>query len=149
LGLDTGDLLLSGAAALLAAAATLALGRTWAALAFDPEGAEALGVPARLADALLLALVALAAVAAIPAVGALLVTSVYVLPAAAALLLARSVPALIALSLGLAVAEGVAGLYLAYWLDVPPGPPVAVLGALCYAALALAAARPGLREAVA
>src|SRR5829696_1550308 len=41
LGLETGDLVLSGAAALLAAAATLALGRTWAAVAFDPEGAEA------------------------------------------------------------------------------------------------------------
>ena len=47
----------------------------------------------------------------------------------------------------LALAEGGAGLYLAYWLDAPPGPPIAVLGAVVYGALALAAAadRPGAR----
>jgi ABC-type Mn2+/Zn2+ transport system permease subunit len=138
LGLDTADLALSAAAAALAAAGTLALGRTWAAVAFDPDGVGALGVPATVADFLLLALVAVAAVAAIPAVGALLVTAIYVLPAAAARLLAGSVPGLIAWALGLAVAEGVIGLYVAYWLDVPPGPPVAVLGALTYALLAAA-----------
>jgi ABC-type Mn2+/Zn2+ transport system permease subunit len=32
--------------------------------------------------------------------------------------------------LGIALAEGVVGLYLAYWLDIPAGPPVAVLGAM-------------------
>jgi ABC-type Mn2+/Zn2+ transport system permease subunit len=138
LGLGTVDLALSAAAAALAAAGTLALGRTWAAVAFDPDGAAALGAPAALADFLLLALVAVAAVAAIPAVGALLVTAVYVLPAAAARLLAGTVPGLMAWALALAVAEGLIGLYLAYWLDVPPGPPIAVLGALTYTVLAAA-----------
>ena len=141
LGLDFADLALSGLVALLAVIATLALGRTWAAVTFDPDGAAALGVPAARADLLLLLIVAVAAVAAIPAVGALLVTAVYVLPAAAARVLARTTTALMAIALGLAVAEGAAGLYLAYWLDVPPGPPVATLGALVYATLALAAAR--------
>ena len=93
LGLDTADLVLSAAAAALAVLATVALGRSWTAVAFDPDGARSLGVPAGLADGLLLALVAVAAVAAIPAVGALLVTAIYVLPAAAARLLARSSPA--------------------------------------------------------
>jgi ABC-type Mn2+/Zn2+ transport system permease subunit len=149
LGLGSEDLALSAAAAGLAAAGTLALGRTWAAVAFDPDGADALGVPAALADFLLLALVAVAAVAAIPAVGALLVAAIYVLPAAAARLLAGSVPGLIAWALALAVAEGVVGLYLAYWLDVPPGPPVAVLGALTYALLAAARGAVDARGAVA
>jgi ABC-type Mn2+/Zn2+ transport system permease subunit len=149
LGLGSEDLALSAAAAGLAAAGTLALGRTWAAVAFDPDGADALGVPAALADFLLLALVAVAAVAAIPAVGALLVAAIYVLPAAAARLLAGSVPGLIAWALALAVAEGVVGLYLAYWLDVPPGPPVAVLGALTYALLAAARGAVDARSAVA
>jgi ABC-type Mn2+/Zn2+ transport system permease subunit len=136
LGLGSADLALSAVVALLAVLGTLALGRTWAAVTFDPDGAAALGVPAARADLLLLLLVALAAVAAIPAVGALLVTAIYVLPAAAARLLARSTAALVAGALGLALAEGAAGLYLAYWLDVPPGPPVAALGALLYAAFA-------------
>ncbi len=140
LGLDTADLVLSAAAAVLAVLATVALGRSWAAVAFDPEGARSLGVPAGLADGLLLALVAVAAVAAIPAVGALLVTAIYVLPAAAARLVARSIPGLVAWALGLALAQGLIGLYLAYWLDLPPGPPVAVLGTTTY--LLLAAVMP-------
>jgi manganese/iron transport system permease protein len=136
LGLDSVDLALSAVVALLAALATFALGRTWSAVTFDPDGAAALGVPAKRADLILLVIVAVAAVAAIPAVGALLVTAVYVLPAAAARVLARSTGELVTIALGLALAEGAAGLYLSYWLDVPPGPPVAVLGALVYALLA-------------
>jgi ABC-type Mn2+/Zn2+ transport system permease subunit len=141
LGLGPADLVLSALAAALAALASAALGRTWAAIAFDPDSAPALGLPSTRADLLLLCLVAVAAVAAIPAVGALLVAAVYVLPGAAARLLARSVPALLAWSVALALAEGLTGLYVAYWLDLPPGPPVAVLGAAVYAALALTTAR--------
>ena len=144
LGLETADLALSAATVALALAASLALGRTWAAIAFDPDAASALGLPAARADFLLLALVAVAVVAAIPAVGALLVAAIYVLPAAAARLVARSIPALLAWSLAIALAEGLVGLYAAYWLDLPPGPPVAVLGALTYAVLALGT---GVREA--
>ena len=137
LGLDGVDLLASAAAAALAGIGTLALGRTWSALAFDPDGTSALGVPTGVADLLLLALVAVAVVAAIPAVGVLLVTALFVLPAAGARVFARSVGQLIVGALALALVLGVAGLYLAYWLDLPPGPPVAVLGALTYAAATL------------
>ncbi len=137
LGLTSADLLLSATVAALAIAGTLALGRTWTALAFDPDSLPSLGVPAARAELALLLLVALAAVAAIPAVGALLVAAVFVLPAAAARLLARSVPGLIAWSLALAAAEGLLGLYLALWLDLPPGPPIAVLGAGVYGVIAL------------
>jgi ABC-type Mn2+/Zn2+ transport system permease subunit len=137
LGLGPGDLAFSAATAGLAAVASLALGRTWIAIGFDPDSTASMGLPATLADLLLLALVAVAAVAAIPAVGALLVAAVYVLPGAAARLFTRSVPALLGWAVALALAEGVAGLYVAYWLDLPPGPPVAVLGALVYAVLAV------------
>ncbi|HZC13061.1 MAG TPA: metal ABC transporter permease [Thermoleophilaceae bacterium] len=141
LGLDTADLALSAATAALAALGTLALGRTWSAVAFDPDAARTLGLPSGLADFLLLALVAVAAVAAIPAVGALLVTAIYVLPAAAARLVSRSVRALIAWALALALAEAILGLYLAYWLDLPPGPPVALLGTATYLGVSAVTAR--------
>jgi ABC-type Mn2+/Zn2+ transport system permease subunit len=137
LGLEPLELALSAVTVVLVVAASLALGPTWAAIAFDPDGAPALGLPARRADFLLLALVAVAAVAAIPAVGALLVAAVYVLPGASARLIARTIPGLMALSVGLALAVGLGGLYTAYWLDLPPGPPVAVLGAAVYALVAV------------
>jgi ABC-type Mn2+/Zn2+ transport system permease subunit len=137
LAIGPGDLALSAATAALVALATLALGRTWAAIAFDPDGAPALGLPAARADFVLLALVAVGAVAAIPAVGALLVAAIYVLPGASARLLARTIPGLLAWSAALALAQGLLGLYAAYWLDLPPGPPVAVIGSLSYALIAV------------
>ena len=148
LGLDRSDLVLAGACALVALAASLTLGRAWTAIGFDPESAPSLGLPARRVDLALLGLVALGAVAAIPAVGALLVGALFVLPASAARLIARSVPSLIAWAVALAVAEASVGLYLAYWLDAPPGPPIAVLGATVYGVLAVATSLNSRRPAV-
>jgi ABC-type Mn2+/Zn2+ transport system permease subunit len=137
IGLDGGDLALSGAAAALAVAATILFGRTWAAVGFDPDSAGALGLPVRRADVLLLGSVALAAVAALPAVGALLVSSLFVVPAAVARLFARDIRVLLIAAVGVALALAVVGLYLSLWLDVAPGPAVAVLGAGTYAACAI------------
>ena len=49
--------------------------------------------------------------------------------------------------MALALAETSVGLYLAYWLDAPPGPPIAVLGAAVYGVLAIAASLNGRRPA--
>jgi len=140
LGLGGEDLGVAAAAAALALAATLLAGRAWTALAFDPSAATALGLPRRVADLLLLGLIALAAVAALPAVGALLVTSLFVVPAATGRLLTHSVGALLATAVTIAVVQGGAGLYVSLWLDVPPGPAVAVAGSALYALVAVATA---------
>jgi ABC-type Mn2+/Zn2+ transport system permease subunit len=138
LGIGPEDVAFAAAAAALALAATLALGRAWLASGFDPEGARSLPIPVRRLDAVLLALVAAAAVAAVPAVGALLVTSLFIVPAATARLLTSSVRSLAAASVALAAVESATGLYLAYALDVSPGPAIAALGAAIYAGVALA-----------
>jgi manganese/iron transport system permease protein len=145
LGLDASDLALSAACAVAALLATLAFGRVWAAVGFDPQSAGSLGLRTRWADAGLLVLVALAAVAAIPAVGALLVSAVFILPAASARLLAHSVRGVMLWAVAIALAQGAVGLYLAYWLDAPPGPAIAVLGAAAYLAALAAAPLTGAR----
>jgi ABC-type Mn2+/Zn2+ transport system permease subunit len=117
----------------------VALGRAWTAISFDPDGAPALGLPVGRAELALLASVAAAVVAAIPAVGALLVTSVFVVPAAAARLVTGSVRGLLAAAVALAAGEAVVGLYVSVWTDVPPGPAVAVLGAGVYGLVAVGA----------
>lgn len=137
LGIDTADVALSAAAAVAAVAATLLLGRAWLLSGFDPQGAGVVDMPVRAIDAALLALVAAAAVAAIPAVGALLITSLFIVPAATARLLASSVFGLIALSVALAALQGIIGLYIAFAADIPPGPAIAVLGAATYAFVAV------------
>ena len=149
LGLDGGDIAAAAVGAGLAALATLLLGPAWLASGFDRDGARALGAPVGTADALLLGLVAVAVVTALPAVGALLTTALFIVPAATARLAARTVPGLLMGSVALAAAEGVVGVYLALWADVPPGPAIALLGAAVYgvAALARAGARPRRRVA--
>jgi manganese/iron transport system permease protein len=137
LGIDDGDLALSAAVAAVAVVGTAALGRTWLAAGFDPGGAAPLGVRAAAGDAALLFVVALAVLAALPAVGALLVGALLVLPAATARLLGRSVREVQLLAIMLALAEGIAGLLLAYHFDLPPGPFVAVLGGATFALTAV------------
>jgi ABC-type Mn2+/Zn2+ transport system permease subunit len=111
--------------------------RSWLAQGFDPGTARALGVRPALADALLLGAVTAAAVVALDAVGALLVTAVLVIPAATVRLVAPSVGALQAGTALLAAAEGVVGLWLAYELNVGPGPATAVLGGIVFAVVAV------------
>jgi manganese/iron transport system permease protein len=147
LGLSDRDLWIAAAAAGAALLATATLTRTWTATGFDPLGASALGVASARGDWLLLALLAATVVAALPAVGALLVTALLVLPAATARLLAGSVAGLLAGSVALALAEGVGGLVLAYHLDLPPGPAIAILGGATFAVAALARAATGRRGA--
>jgi ABC-type Mn2+/Zn2+ transport system permease subunit len=140
IGLGGEDLWVAAGAATLALTATVLLRRAWTATAFDGDGAAALGLPARKADLLLLALVAVTAVAALPAVGALLVSSLFVVPAATGLVLTRTVGGLLRASVAVALTQAVLGLYLSLWLDVPPGPAIAVVGAALYAVVALARA---------
>ena len=135
IGLSDRDLWLT--AGVLAAVVVLhvALRRSWLAQGFDPG--SALGARPAVADALLLVAVAAAAVVAIDAVGALLVTAVLVIPAATVRLVASSVGALQAGTAALAAVEGAAGLWLAYELNVGPGPATAVLGGAVFAAVAV------------
>jgi manganese/iron transport system permease protein len=137
LGLDGGDLTAAAVAGALAALATVLLGPAWLAAGFDREGARTLGAPVGTADALLLGLVAIAVVTALPAVGALLTTALFIVPSATVRLLAHSVPGLLIGSVALAAAEGVLGVYVALWADVPPGAAIAVLGAAVFGVVAL------------
>ena len=141
LGLADRDLIVAGAVAILALIASAGLGRSWLAAGFDPGSTRPLGLRAGTADALLLVVLALVVVASLPAVGALLVGTLLVVPAATARLVTRSVPALQVTAVALAALEGTAGLLVAYHADVPPGPAIAALGGVVYVGAALAGAR--------
>jgi ABC-type Mn2+/Zn2+ transport system permease subunit len=140
LAISVDDLVVAAVAAGAVLALDAAMVRPWLASAFDPSTARSLGVPARAGDWALLALVAAAVVVSVDAAGALLVGALFVLPAATVLLVAPSVRALRVGAVALTLVEGVVALWLAYRLDVPPGPALALLGGLVFAAVALAAA---------
>jgi ABC-type Mn2+/Zn2+ transport system permease subunit len=139
------DVRLAALVAALALIATALLGQRWLAVGFDPAAARALGVRSPLADVVLLALIALAAVATLSAVGALLATALLVVPAATTRLLTRRLLPWQAATVALAAVEGVAGLWLAFETNAPPGATIAVISgglfALVAAGRALAAPR--------
>jgi len=137
IGLSNQDLWLTAAVLVAALALDLALRRAWLAQGFDPGAARALGVRTAVADPLLLLVIVLAAVVALDAVGALLVTAVLVIPAATVRLVAPSVATLQLGTAALAAVEGVAGLWLAYELNIGPGPAIAVLGGAVFALVAV------------
>jgi manganese/iron transport system permease protein len=137
IGLSDRDLWLTAGVAAGALLLEGVLRRSWLAQGFDPATARALGVRPALADALLMLAIAAAAVVALDAVGALLVTAVLVIPAATVRLVATSVGALQVGTAALAAVEGVAGLWLAYELNVGPGPATAVLGGAVFALVAV------------
>jgi ABC-type Mn2+/Zn2+ transport system permease subunit len=137
IGLSNQDLWLTAAVLVAALILDLGLRRAWLAQGFDPGTAGALGVRTAIADPLLLLAIVLAAVVALDAVGALLVTAVLVIPAATVRLVAPSVATLQAGTAALAAVEGVVGLWLAYELNIGPGPAIAVLGGAVFALVAV------------
>ena len=121
-------------------------GRAWLAAGFDERASHALGLRSRLPDLLLYGALALVSVAALAAVGALLTTALLLVPAATTRLVVRRLPAWQLATMGLAAAEGVAGLWLAVRLDVPPGAAIAVLAGAVFALVAAAGARVAARR---
>jgi ABC-type Zn uptake system ZnuABC Zn-binding protein ZnuA len=136
---NTPDQVLAAVAALLAMIATIVLGPRWLATGFDPDGARSLGIRPGPTDLALLALVALAAVSTLAAVGALLATALLVIPAATTRLWTNRLLTWQLASVALAVAEGVAGLWLSVKLNAPPGATIAVVAGAVFALAPLVA----------
>jgi zinc/manganese transport system substrate-binding protein len=137
----TRELVIAAAASLAVLALTLVLGRRWLARGFDPLAAAGLGVRSPVPDAVLLLLVAVTVVASLQALGALLVSSLLVVPAATARLWTRRLLEWQAASVALAAAEGVIGLWISVEANVPPGAAIAVLAAGVFALAALGRTR--------
>lgn len=133
LAIGRAELIATAVALIAVAAAALAFRRAWITSGFDPAG-HAPGLGAGPADLALLGSIVLAVVASLDAVGALLVASILVVPAATVRLFAPSVRVLEVGSGLLALVEGLGGLLLAYRLDAPPGAVIATLGGLLFAA---------------
>src|SRR3954468_10807520 len=140
--LEPGDLVLAAVAGVLAAVGSTLLGERWLARGFDPDAARALGLRSRWPDLVLAGLIAFAVVASLAAVGALLVTALFVVPAATARLVVRRLRPWQWASIGLAAAERAAGLWLAVETNAPPGAAIAVVAGVVFALVAIGRALP-------
>jgi zinc/manganese transport system permease protein len=119
LGVDSSALVTLCVLAALSLAALAAIGRPLTFASIQPELAEARGVPLRFVSSAFLAIVAVAVAECAQIVGVLLVFTLMVGPAAAAMSLTTRLSLAIALSAALALAEAWGGLTLAYYTDWP------------------------------
>jgi len=131
LAVNESDILISSVAGLIALVAIVLLYRPLVLASFDPTSAMALGLPVRLLDAVLYALIALAVISGLAAVGSLLVTALLIVPASAARLLTGHVHKQMLVSAGLGALAGWIGLYVSYYYPVASG------GAVVLAAVAI------------
>jgi zinc/manganese transport system permease protein len=139
-GLLTGQIVAVDAPALywlfgICAFVLLALAVVWRPLMFaslDPEVAAARGVPTRSLSVIFMLLLGLAVAASVQVVGALLVLSLLVTPAAAALRVTRSPILTPILSVGFALTAVLGGILLALGGGLPISPYVTSISFLIY-----------------
>ncbi|OIQ76679.1 high-affinity zinc uptake system membrane protein ZnuB [mine drainage metagenome] len=120
----------------------------WRPLMFssvDPDVAAARGVPARSLSLVFMVLLALAVAMAVQVVGALLVLSLLVTPAAAAVRVTASPLWVPVLSVLFAVVSAVGGIMLALGGSIPISPYVTTISFLIYLACRVVGARRGRR----
>ena len=114
LGVSTGDIRSQLLATVIVVATTVLFYRPFLALTFNRDKAQTLGMRPRLAQILLLALLALSIVASFQAIGTLLVFGLLVGPPATASLMARRVPVIMLTSVLLGAVAVVAGLLVSF-----------------------------------
>ena len=121
LGVSPQSLALTIGVAVAVLAVVLANYRPFLVISFDPVFARTLRLPIGLLNNLLMLLLALVTVVSIQTVGISLVAAMLVTPAAAAYLLVRRLPAMMAVSAAIGAFSSAAGLYLSYYLGISSG----------------------------
>jgi zinc transport system permease protein len=107
-------------------------------ITFDAECAKISGINVRLGNLIITSLTAITVVLAIKVVGIMLVSALLILPAVAALQIAKGFKTALVLSAGVAVASVIAGITISFYADVPAGAMVvlinfALFGVFCIA----------------
>jgi ABC-type Mn2+/Zn2+ transport system permease subunit len=126
-GVTTSDVVATAGAAVVTLALTVVLYRPFVALSFSEDKALALGLRPRLAHLAMLALIGLAIVVSFQTVGTLLVFAFIIAPPAAAALVSRRVPVLMAVAVLVGAVAVVAGLLLSFHLGVAGEPAIAAI----------------------
>lgn len=133
-----------GAVALANAALIALLWKELKVTTFDPEFARTIGVSPRLLSRLLLIAVAVTAVTAFESVGAILVVTLLIVPAATAYLLTDRLWAMVAITLGIGWAAAIGGHAAALEADASIAGAMGLVAACCFALALLLSPRYGL-----
>ena len=135
--------LLLGVALLNALLITL-LWKEFKATTFDPEFSRTIGIPPKLLSRLLLIAVAITAVTAFESVGAILVVTLLIVPAATAYLLTDRLWAMVAATLAVGWLSAIGGYSGAIAMDASIAGAMGLVAAVCFAVALFASPRYGL-----
>jgi manganese/iron transport system permease protein len=113
-------------------------------ISFDTTLATTLRLPTEFLRYLLLILIAITIVVSLQVVGIALMLAMLVTPAAAASLLTRRLPIMMAIAAVIGAFSGVAGLYTSYYLNIASGPSVVLVATAVFILTFLLAPQRGL-----
>jgi len=143
LGVSATDLWISGGLALVVLLAIVLLYRQLLVVSFDPVFGRTLGLRTHALRTGLFLMLAATIVVSLRTVGVALVAAMLVTPPAAAYLLTRRLPAMMAVSALIGVVSAVGGLYLSYYLDVASGGAMVLVATAIFVLAFLFAPRKG------
>ena len=146
LGVTTGDLLLLGAALVIAIVLFTGLYRPFLFSTFDPEVADVSGVSVKRMDALLMAILSLSILATLTIIGVTLVAATLVIPAVVARMLTNSFGRMLWISTTLGAVNGAVGMYLSYQVEIPSGTTIVLVNAAVFGVVLAFSGAKGLRR---
>jgi zinc transport system permease protein len=107
---------------------TLSLYKEIYAITFDEEAASLSGIPVKTINFVIMLLTAITVSVASRIVGALMISSMLVIPVAAAMLVAKSYKQTLIISIIFAELFTIAGLFASYYLNLRPGGTIVLIG---------------------
>lgn len=138
------SIVLLGAVALCNLALVTLLWKEYKATTFDPQFSRTIGISPALLSRLLLIAVAVTAVTAFESVGAILVVTMLIVPAAAAYLLTNRLWAMVVVTVALGWVSAIGGHSAATAVDASIAGAMGLVAAVCFAVALVASPRYGL-----
>ncbi|HWS33764.1 MAG TPA: zinc ABC transporter permease AztB [Actinoplanes sp.] len=132
LAVRTPDLLLLAGAVALVAVLAVVFHRPFLALTFDPRKAHTLGLRPRLANLVMMGLLTVTMAVAFSVVGTLLAFGMLIAPSAAAMLVARRLPAVMLTSFLIGATATVLGLWISWFAATAAGATIAATAVLIF-----------------
>ena len=142
LGVDGGEAAIAAVASVAVLALVAVLYRPFLLVSFDRQRAAAIGLPVARLELVMLVLVTFAVVIGFRIVGALLVLGMLMAPPAAAALVTRRMPAMMAVSAGIAALSAPVGLLLSWHLDIAAGASIVLVAVSVFLVLLVARPQP-------
>ncbi|MTD99592.1 hypothetical protein GIY56_04750 [Paracoccus sp. YIM 132242] len=127
LGIGRDDFISAGSISAVVSSVLILKWRDFALLVFDPVQARVAGLAIGWLHYGMLAMISAVVVAMLSAVGIILSVALLIAPGAIAFLLTRRLQAMLVLSVVIAVASSLAGIWISFWLDSAPAPTIVVV----------------------